>query len=33
MDFVFVGLILAFFGATVWLARFCASLMHNGGRS
>jgi len=33
MDFFFVGLIIAFFAASVALIRFCASLMGKGGRS
>lgn len=32
MDFVFIGLIVAFFALSVGLIRFCANLMGKGGR-
>jgi hypothetical protein len=33
MDLIFVGVIVGFFALSVWLVRFCASLMGKGGRS
>ena len=33
MDFVYIGLIVGFFAASVGLIHFCASLMGKGGRS
>jgi hypothetical protein len=33
MDIVYIALIVAFFGATVGLLRFCALLMDKGGKS
>jgi hypothetical protein len=33
MDFVFVGLIVAFFALSAGLIRFCAGLMRKGDRS
>jgi hypothetical protein len=34
MDVLYVGLIVAFFGASAWLVRFCADLIPDkGGRS
>ena len=33
MDIVYIALIVAFFGATAGLIRFCAALMDKGGRS
>jgi len=33
MDFIYIALIVAFFGATAGLIRFCAALMDKGGRS
>ena len=32
-DVVFLAALVAFFAATVGLVRFCAGLMHKGGRS
>jgi len=32
MDIVFVAVIVAFFAATVGLARFCGRLLHKGGK-
>jgi hypothetical protein len=32
MDIIYIALIVAFFGATVGLLRFCAQLMDKGGR-
>jgi hypothetical protein len=33
MDFVFIALIIGFFGMTAGLIRFCAALMDKGGKS
>ena len=32
MDLVYIGLIVAFFAASVGLVRFCARLLSSGGR-
>lgn len=33
MDTIYIALIVAFFGATAGLIRFCAALMDKGGKS
>jgi hypothetical protein len=33
MDFLYIALLMGFFGLTVGLIRFCAALMDKGGRS
>ena len=33
MDFVYLGLIVAFFAASAGMVRFCAGLMSKAGRS